>query len=407
MFFATDASENRRQRASFGQLLRSTGLVSPGDWFLSVHTSGQLYRWADHFHAPLYVEKGPLTSPSRSLDLVVEILENAGASTLSAGGSMSPAEVTSRLIAYHVNALTGDSSQIVQVVHHISSLPPAERAQIRLTKVVYTSEMLTAAQRALIRRVLGAVKICSIMASAEAGPYALSVPELTGAAEDDDEAPADCADFVFDTRATLIEILPLAVVSDGGGEACGGPASRHVEPLPNGERGAVVLTSLARLRNPVVRYVTGDVGSLHALPDDDGADHGHDLLPEAERRRLRVLRLRGRDRRFSFKWAGEYFEFDKIGALMDEAQCGILQWQVVLDKAEGSEESALEVRLRCCSRDAAGLISEKALAHRITTFFYVSLVNSHKFRIVFVDSLDGFARSSTGRKVIKFVDRFN
>jgi hypothetical protein len=44
LFFGTDVHENRRQRANFGQFLRTTGLIEPGDWVLTVHTAGELYR---------------------------------------------------------------------------------------------------------------------------------------------------------------------------------------------------------------------------------------------------------------------------------------------------------------------------------------------------------------------------
>lgn len=44
MFFATDAIENRRQRAAFGQFLQNTGIIQRGDWVLSTHYGGNLYR---------------------------------------------------------------------------------------------------------------------------------------------------------------------------------------------------------------------------------------------------------------------------------------------------------------------------------------------------------------------------
>lgn len=44
LVFATDASENRRQRAQFGRFLRTLGLIRPGDWVLTTHVGGDLYR---------------------------------------------------------------------------------------------------------------------------------------------------------------------------------------------------------------------------------------------------------------------------------------------------------------------------------------------------------------------------
>src|SRR3954464_5016092 len=91
----------------------------------------------------------------RSLDLVAEILENAGASVLSAGHHMTPDDVTSALAHFQVNVLSGDGSQVIRVVHHISTLPVSQRKQIKLDKIIYTSEALSPVQRAYITGTLG------------------------------------------------------------------------------------------------------------------------------------------------------------------------------------------------------------------------------------------------------------
>jgi phenylacetate-coenzyme A ligase PaaK-like adenylate-forming protein len=321
----------------------------------------------------------------RSLDLTLEILENAGASVLAAGIHMAPTEASRLLANYHVNVLTGDSSQIIQFVHHISTLPREERDQIKLDKIIYTSEVLTAAQRMHIRTVLGPVKICSILGSVEAGPWAVSSLDLTG-----EGTAASQANFVFDERSMLVEILSPSLSEDGFG----------CRLVLDGEQGVITLTSLARLRNPLVRYVTGDIGSLHPLPE-----HARDLISPADFPYLRVLRLEGRDRRFSFDWDSDYFEFEDLTSMMEDTECGILQWQVILDKMEPSLETTLEIRLLCPPRDGNMLLSEDVLIDRVRTFFHVYSVNTHRFKIVFIKNLEGFERSSTGRKVIRFINR--
>ncbi|KHN94384.1 uncharacterized protein MAM_07700 [Metarhizium album ARSEF 1941] len=366
LFFATDVHENRRHRAQFGRLLRATGVVKHGDWILTTHCAGELYR---------------------SLDLVLEILENAGASVLSAGNHMSPEDIIRLLIKYHINVLTGDSSQVAQIIHKVSALPEETRALLRLDKIIYTSEVLTAAQRAHIKAVLGNnVKICSILGSAEAGPWALSNPDLTG-----EETHTGEANFIFDTRAMLVEIVSASSQDDGSDPA----------PVPEGQNGTVVQTSLSRLRHPLVRYDTGDIGSLHPLPVT-----ARPLLPEEYWPFLRVLRFQGRDRRFSFEWDGEYLDFAGLTALLNAEECGVLQWQIILDKLEPSLESSLEVRL-LRSPPSAKLLPEQDLAEQIRTFVHAYSANEHRFRLVLVENLDGFERSSTGRKVIKFIDRYN
>ncbi|GKZ33941.1 hypothetical protein AbraIFM66950_004032 [Aspergillus brasiliensis] len=282
LMFITDAQENRQHRAAFGEFLRTCGVVEPHDWILTTHASGYLYR---------------------SLDLLSEILENAGGTILSAGNFMTPSEVVRALAHYNVNVLTGDSSQIIQVIHHISTLSAEERGGINLTKVIYASEPLTEGQKRHIYATLGAVKICSILGSAEAGPYTIHNLDITGEA-----CQIGSMGFVFDTRSVLIEILSSSVMEDES-------PSSDIQPLQEGEEGIIVQTSLHRRRNPLVRYITGDLASIHPLPDI-----ARFTVPESELKYLRVLRLRGRDRRISFDWYGVYFEFTNVEQLMQKEE---------------------------------------------------------------------------------------
>lgn len=341
---------------------------------------------------------------------MLEITENAGATSLAAGHLMPAARVVELLQEFHINVLAGDGSQIIQVVHCISSVRTG-RDRIRLEKIIYTSEALTPAQKSYIRDVLGgAVKICSILGSAEAGPYAASSPDLDPGDGDGDPA-ATYTDFVFDTRANLIEVFPLSASysSADAGDDRDCPA-----PLGPGETGRIAQTSLARLRNPLVRYVTGDVGSLQPLPA-----RAHASLPEGERAHLRVLRLHGRDAGSSFTWDGEYIELGRLEAAMRaRADLGILQWQVLLGRMVPSNEISLEIRLLLCVRrvpeaeereegeggDPAASGEEAVSAH-IRGFFFLHAANEHRFRLNFVKDRAGFELSRTGRKVVKLVDR--
>lgn len=321
----------------------------------------------------------------RSLDLTTEILENAGASVLCAGSYMAMDEVTSALAHFHVNVLSGDGSQIIRVVHHISTLPASQRKQIKLDKIIYTSEPLSPAQRAYITATLGKVKICSMLGSCEAGPWAIANPALTG-----DQEPGTM-DFVFDTRTMLVEVLAPSALD--------GDAVQGGDPVPDEAPGIIVQTSLQRLRNPLIRYVSGDIGSLHPLHGAAAA-----VIPRDELEHLRVLRLHGRDARFSFKWFGSYFEFDKIVPFMQGEEWGILQWQVVLGSLESSPQTTLEVRIfRSSASDAAAL--EAALVVALEKLFFVEPENCHLFRVAFLKDLTGFERSSTGGKIMRFVDK--
>ncbi|KAF9873893.1 hypothetical protein CkaCkLH20_08627 [Colletotrichum karsti] len=361
LFFATDAIENRRHRAYFGLFLQALGVIERGDWVLTTHCAGNLYR---------------------SLDLTCETMENAGASVLAAGNHLHPSKVAEMLRDFNANVLSGDGSQVMSVVHHISMMSSTEREGIHLNKIIYTSEGLTATQRSYINTILGPVKICSVLGSAEAGPYGVNNPDLTS---NDENSHLNHTDFVFDTRMIIIEILPLS--------------HKEGDPVPNtlpeGAAGMIAQTSLTRLRNPVVRYLTGDVGSLHSLSPE-----AQSRIPEEHRRYMRVLRLQGRDQRFSFMWDADDVEFDKLSVVMADPALGVLQWQVILSTMQPSKEVALELRVLRGNRG-----SEALVVKRLKEFFYVYEPNEHKFQITFLDGMSGFELSRTGQKVVKFIDR--
>ncbi|KAK2597434.1 hypothetical protein QQS21_005982 [Conoideocrella luteorostrata] len=366
LFFATDVHENRRQRVEFGRLLNAVGIIKETDCVVTVHTSGGLYR---------------------ALDLTLELLENAGATALAAGHNLKEEEVIRLARVHHANVLSGDSSQIVQLVHYMSTMKREERDELFINKIIYTSETMTPGQRSYIYSVLGLVQICSFLGSAEAGPYAASSPHLVeGGSQSTNQ------DFIFDTRQVLIEILPYEAANRTG---------FLPTPLPQGEKGVIAQTSLCRLRNPVIRYITGDVGSVHNL-HECAREH----VSDQDWPHLRILRLRGRDARFSFEWDGEYVEFPQITSLMTDAQYCVLQWQVILDKANSAPNSTIEVPvLSSVGKTSAEKI--ESLEKDVKRLLHVDETNEERFRLLFVEDLSGFIRSETGRKVIRFVDRFN
>ncbi|RKK67273.1 hypothetical protein BFJ69_g14644 [Fusarium oxysporum] len=363
LFFATDAFENRRHRALFGEFLKKIGIIERGDWVLSTHHGGSLYR---------------------SLDLTLEILENAGATVLAAGHQCPPPTVVQILQDFNVNVLAGDSSQIISIVHQISTMSDMKK-RIKIGKVIYTSEGLSIIQRAQIYEVLGPVIIYSILGGAEAGPYGASSPFLV-----DFDPETNCNDFIIDTRMTVIEVFPLSCTA--------GESGWIAEPLPDGETGVIAQTVLTRLRHPVIRYITGDIGSLHSLPHKAvGRIAKHDL------RHYRVLRLRGRDHRFSFMWDGCDFQFDKLNKILSDPQSGVLLWQVILEKMQPSQEISLEIRL-LSGQSSGDTVHLQTLLDLLKACLDVSVSNEHKFKITFVNDVLGFELSETGRKVIRFVD---
>lgn len=365
----------------------------------------QLFFWTRFRSLSLQTAKFllPLTPENkhRALDLTLEFVEEAGACALAAGNAMPAPAVLELLAKYRVNVLAGDSSQVVDVVNQLSALPREARARIRLDKILYTSEVLTGSQRAHIRATLGpAVKICSVLASAETGPWALSSPDLTT------DRGTTWSDFVYDARTMAVEIFPRSVLAEEEDDVKdeGGVAAAPPQPLADGETGLIVLTSLCRLRNPLVRYISGDVGSLHELP----AAAARHLGNEADRPHMRVLRLEGRDRRFSFDWEGEYVEFANLAGIVEDPRYGILQWQAVVESRPREREGlrpCLEVRVlpSTATRGDEALLED--MVGRIQALIAMTPMNANRFTAVFLENTDGFEKSKTGGKVIKFIDR--
>lgn len=213
------------------------------------------------------------------------------------------------------------------------------------------------------------------------GTWAVGCFELTGPQED------DTADFIFDTRNMIVEVMPLEFDL----------STRHCPcRIVEGEAGVLIVTSLQRLRNPLVRYITGDIGSIHPLPPSASSHLGQDAVY------LRVLRLHGRDIRSSFEWQGEYFELNKLDKLMSTPAWGIVRWQIVLTSDQSNVEY-VEIRLMRAS-GIDGFVARKAIYERLKEYFYVQAQNESLFQVN-LRTPDDFIRSSTGNKVIKLVDR--
>ncbi|KAL4925441.1 uncharacterized protein BDV17DRAFT_272253 [Aspergillus undulatus] len=372
MVFATDSQETRQQRAAIGSLLRSCGITGPGDWIMTMHVSGHLYR---------------------ALDLMSEVLEGSGATVLCAGSQMDQDQMIETLIAYRVNGIAGDAGQIIQLARYISTLPEDTRSQLLINKALYTSEPMTPAQRGFLNSVFPNIAVSSVIGSAEAGPWAVSPADLTESTREQ-----HYADFVYDQRLMHLEVFPFTIEDE---------RSQSSEPLPHGEKGLLVQTSLQRLRHPLVRYVCGDVCSLHPLPESIKAKVSAEDAPH-----YKVARIYGRDRRISFDWYGEYFEFPVVQAAMRTESWGILQYQIIrrYKANEGSGEDHhhqvdIVLELRVLRHNEPGTISEEELTRELRAFFWVFENNEELFDLKYLTDYSGFVRSTTGRKVINFIDR--
>lgn len=319
-----------------------------------------------------------------------ETFEGSGASVLCAGSMMEQSQMVKILIDYRVNAISGDTGQIMQLTRYISGLPEETRKQLLINKVIYTSEPMTPAQRNFLGSVFPNVAVSSVIGSAEAGPWATSPALLAEASKGQ-----SYADFVYDERLMYLEVFPLDI------EDSQDLTPSKTQPVPDGEKGLLVQTSLQRMRHPLIRYVCGDICSLHPLPASMKA-----IIRPEDASHYKVARIYGRDRRISFDWFGEYFEFPAIQDAMRNESWGILQYQIIRRYSENDNESLdIVLELRVLRHSASGTIGNDELTGELRNLFWVFENNENLFDLKYLSGYHGFIRSGTGQKVINFIDR--
>ncbi|KAI4221051.1 MAG: hypothetical protein LQ349_007942 [Xanthoria aureola] len=178
------------------------------------------------------------------------------------------------------------------------------------------------------------------------------------------------------------------------------PSPQDGDWVSKGVAGHLVLTSLQRLRNPLVRYVSGDEGSPHPLSPEVAAQFPVDRVEH-----LQTLRLYGRDKRFSFKWLGDYYEFHQMDKMMHSPEWGVLQYQIILaDDAAKEGSDCLELRM-LRRAEGQGILNVAELEERLHDAFYLTHHTEKQFRAVFLSDLDGFQRSQSSGKIIRFIDK--
>jgi hypothetical protein len=86
---------------------------------------------------------------------------------------------------------------------------------------------------------------------------------------------------------------------------------------------------------------------------------------------------------------------------MQREDLGVLQWQLILSDDEASHAHHCEVRILRGTTDKP----DDEVAEILARVFEVTPVNAPLFHVTFLGGTRGFERSSTGNKVMRFVDR--
>lgn len=330
-----------------------------------------------------------LTMP-RALDLTTEIVEGAGASVLPAGHLATPETLMAICKTFRPNVLSGDTNQLVRFASYVETAGLG--GSLRMRKILYTSEPITGLQKSYLESVFGieghTLLISSLLGSAEMGVWAASNFSITGPQSE------NSVDFIFDSRHMIVEVLPFD--ADLNQDDMKYPCTVEFD-----KPGLLVVTSLQRLRHPLVRYLTGDVGSIHKLPSSTASKI------KGEAQYLQILRLQGRDMRHSFSWNGEYFDFSNIKNVMSNPAWGILRWQIILSTGDSDPNSEhVEVRLmRISAENGRCLVPREQVILELKQFFCAEDMDPSLFNVEIVTSSDVFLKSDSGNKIITFVDK--
>jgi phenylacetate-CoA ligase len=318
LYFPTDVAENRYARTEFARRLKHAGVFGPDQVCLNLNATGHLYR---------------------TLELFNDFGERCGATMLPAGNQIDSESMLEYLERFKVNALAGAPTMVIEVAN---SLAKSGR-RIAIDSVITGADMLYAAQRDFIRQHTGARTFAELFGSAECGVWAYKPPSLEGSSA-----------FVVDPKLVHVEIL---------------------DPDQDGN-GRIVVTNLARLTHPLVRYDTGDVGRLESRVVDGRTEQ--------------VLEFAGRHQR-SFQLDADYIELDDI----DRALGGrALKYQVIIDRARGSQRELAELRLVAAGLDRADAEALRARVLDVCPF--------DKIRFVDLSDLETQPRSG---KIPAIVDR--
>ncbi|KAK9760063.1 hypothetical protein K7432_016295 [Basidiobolus ranarum] len=342
LYFITDTDENRAQREEMGRLMNEQSVITKEDIVLVLQGGKYMYR---------------------SLDLICELIDNSHGTALAAGASTSSDILASLAIQFGANAISGTCTQMINFAQYIEA--NGLQSLVKFDKIFYTSEVLPVHQEYYLRTTFGASVITSVYGSAEGGVWAACGPAKLG------QGAAQGSNFVYDKKMMIVEILK----EDG----------THAT---EGEKGEIVLTSLMRLRNPLIRYCTGDLGSLHAYRGD----------PLANGRSLAVLRLYGRNPVKSVNFQGEYFNPLELEQELQKAEWNILDWQAVFEGVMGKRDTVVfRIIFRVVFDNIPQLLHQKMVE--------LLEVEHHEDVLIEPVTYDQVEKGRTGAKMKRFIDR--
>jgi phenylacetate-CoA ligase len=209
VYVPCDVSENHEQRRRLARRFAVDGVLSP---------------------ATVAVNVCPMVRGYRTLEIMNEFCERAGATVLPAAAIASDEEIHEQVTLFSANTLIGMPSRLLAFARYVE----ANKLTCEVHTLIFGGEFLQAGKRRFLGDVLGVKRFSGVYGSAELGTVALH-PDLP-------VAPL----YHFPRDILHVEI---------------------VSPDADGF-GALVATNLVRQRFPIVRYDTGDLGRIVAENDE-------------------------------------------------------------------------------------------------------------------------------------------
>ncbi|KAF8449528.1 hypothetical protein BDZ91DRAFT_618157, partial [Kalaharituber pfeilii] len=195
----------------------------------------------------------------RGLSVEALIIEDAGATELHIGAAAPDSLAMQIAKQFGATVVTASSSRLLQFARYVKGVRDQGGEAVDIKKVIYTSETLQRHQEHYLVDALRAEVVGSTYGSTESGEWAVLV---NGVELDGEESASNTSRmFAFDRRLVVAEIISEdGTVLAASTDACLDSMDDRKPPV-----GEIVLTSLCKWRNPLVRYRTGDIGSLHPL----------------------------------------------------------------------------------------------------------------------------------------------
>jgi phenylacetate-CoA ligase len=152
-----------------------------------------------------------------------------GVTSFGFASAMDPAVFLKVWREFRVNVVEGVPSTLVPFLRKVKAAEPA----FTIEKVVYAGSPMSAADRAWIADALAARRIGSVVGANDGGAIAYQCEKLAGA-----------------LHHVLDDFNLIEIVDDEGA------------PLPDGQPGRILITSLLKYAFPLIRYEIGDVGRI-------------------------------------------------------------------------------------------------------------------------------------------------